>query len=262
MVLKVSLHKLRPTKFLGCIQLRLGVLIFSALTLLFGGIVAAFAFMQVASLKKHPLQMLDNIALALHAIFWTLLFLVSIFGLFATFRRNDRFLTIYWIILLNMFVASFILGVFVFVVIFTPNTRTVVNKCLGGLKDEFTLAGCRNGLAMFAGVAVSIYVVIWLILAYLGLVVWAHAHEIKRGLDYDENAPVKPEQISNPAPLTMYNSFGAPGHNNGYAFSSVDNSYGKGNGRSPNSSILGAGVGAGAQGGHARNFSGDRLQIV
>lgn len=54
---------------------------------------------------------------------------------------------------------------------------------------------------------------------------------------------MKHDKISNPAPLTMYNSFGAPGHNTGYAFSSVDNSFGKENG-------------------HSRNFSGERLTSI
>jgi len=38
--------------------------------------------------------------------------------------------------------------------------------------------------------------------------------------------PIRREDISGPKPLTMFNSMGAPGVNTGYAFSTVDNSFG------------------------------------
>jgi hypothetical protein len=45
------------------------------------------------------------------------------------------------------------------------------------------------------------------------------------------NGPLRPEDISGPTPLTMYNSVGAAGINSGYAFSTVDASFGVGAGK-------------------------------
>lgn len=247
----------------------------SAMTMILGAIIASTSWVQVVQIKKHPLQPLDAVVLYLHSLLWTLLCLVSAFGLFAAIRASYRLLTIYWILLVNLALSAFVNGIAVFVVVFSPNKRGVVNKCLAGYRDNFTLQGCRNGLAMLSAVAVVIYVFVWLFLPCMSILVpllcssllcfsvsavitWGYAYQVKRGLDVDPNAPVKSEQISNPAPLTMYNSFGAPGHNTGYAFSSVDNAFGRGN---ANTSILGNGVGA-SGGGHSRNLSGARADAI
>jgi len=239
-------------------QLKIGVFMLSGMTMILGAIIASTSWVQVVQIKKHPLQPTDAVVLYLHSVLWTLLCLVSAFGLFAAIRGSYRLLTIYWILLVNLAFSAFVNGIAVFVVVFSPNKRRVINKCLAGYRDNFTLQGCRNGIAMLSAVAVVIYVFVWLLLPFSTIITWGYAYQVKRGLDVDPDAPVKSEQISNPAPLTMYNSFGAPGHNTGYAFSSVDNAFGRGN---ASTSILGNGVGASGSG-HPRNLSGARANAI
>ncbi len=130
-------------------------------------------------------------------------------------------------------------GVVALYSLFRVKDTQTVERCMNGATDRLTENVCQNGIAIFKATGVAIYTVSWAILTcpllvfclpsvvlnfwtdtYLIAVSYA-AHLGKDMEDQEVRSPVmlwgKP--ISGPEPLITYNSVGAPGYNQGYAFS-------------------------------------------
>jgi hypothetical protein len=54
-------------------------------------------------------------------------------------------------------------GIFALVSLFKQNPQEAITECLNGATDEATKAVCKSGIAVMKGVAVVVYVVMWLL---------------------------------------------------------------------------------------------------
>ena len=220
-----------PTKFCYFLPLRIGLFSLASIGLIGSTILASLSWLQVLTkLPFHRLNREDTTGLYLHTTLFTTLAVTFIILLPIAFLRLRRAALGYSITLACLLIASVCSGSYTMYAIYKPNTRRRIEFCMGKAKDQATREMCTNGLAMSKGVAIAIYILAWLILSYTILMVYAFTRELMTEMD-DPSLPttqIRGRNVGNPAPLTMYNSFGAAGHNTGYAFSSVDNSFGRG----------------------------------
>lgn len=124
--------------------------------------------------------------------------------------------------------------------LFRAKDMREISECENGSTDPLTVNVCRNGVAVFKGTAVAIYIVTWLYLSCMWRIsggvfidkIWlldacimvaSYVGQLQEKVitKVMPNVKVMGMPIGNPEPLMMYNSVGAPGINNGYAFSHV-----------------------------------------
>lgn len=212
-----------------------------------GSIVTVTGWSQIMQLSEHPISTANKVALYFHSITFTILAVLGLFGVLCGALRNRPMLFAYTVILPFLVILSFSSGAFVLNTIFHPKSDADIAKCVNGAKDDLTRQVCANGIAIIKGVAVAIYLVSWFLETYTAIIVYSYHSrltisslmsaannetiEAAGRTKFTPVNPLRPEDISGPTPLTMYNSVGAAGINSGYAFSTVDASFGVGAGR-------------------------------
>ncbi|KAJ7583547.1 hypothetical protein C8J56DRAFT_790633 [Mycena floridula] len=226
----------RTRTFCCCLPVRFGVFMLSIVGLVGGAMVAVTAWLQVMQLKAHPLAFQDELALWCHTVVYTLLALASLFGFIAAIVKNRRLIMAFWIILTGLLLISIGSGAYTLYSIFIRKSQQTIVNCLNGATDQLTNDVCRNGLAILKGVAVAIYVITWLLEIYAIIIISSYGKQLAEDNDAYNVSQLSTVAISQPEPLTMYNSFGAGGQNTGYAFSKVDNSKSQ-NGRGRRASL-------------------------
>ncbi|KAG6826260.1 hypothetical protein H0H92_000524 [Tricholoma furcatifolium] len=175
---------------------------------LVGGLgICIVSWVAVGQLWKHPLTKPETVGLWMHAALFTLLTLLSLFG-----------------------IAS---GVYTLWALFHENSWVVIANCLSGESDPATDSICKQGIGFYRGVAVAAYVIIWLLMIYAYVIVDNYVEQL------DDEASVKETRqminsISQPrvtvAPVVVpayasYPSMQAP-PGSAYAFSHPQQSYG------------------------------------
>jgi len=198
--------------------------------------IAVTAWTQIMQLKIHPLALQDAIALWCHTILFSLLSLTCLFGFIGAIVKNRRLITAFWIILTGLLLLSIGSGIYTIYAIFGQKSQHTIVNCLNGATDQLTIDVCRNGLAILKWVAVTIYAVTWLLEIYAIIIISSYGKQLAEEKDAYNVGQLSTVDISQPEPLTMYNSFGAGGQNTGYAFSKVDNSKSQ-NGRGNRASL-------------------------
>ncbi|KAK0228991.1 hypothetical protein IW262DRAFT_653127 [Armillaria fumosa] len=213
----VCLHK-----FFFYFSLRTGIFVLSFFKIFGGAIIATSGWMQIAQLDTHPLAVFDTVALYFHTIVFSLLAVVGLFGLINAATKRRGLVQCYGVLLVIILVVSIGSGIVALYSLFRVKDAQTVKRCMHGATDRLTEDVCQNGIAIFKATGVAIYVVSWVILTYSYLIAVSYAAHLRKVTeDREVESPVmlwgKP--ISCPEPLITYNSVGAPGYNQGYAFS-------------------------------------------
>ncbi|KAK0482487.1 hypothetical protein IW261DRAFT_1467978 [Armillaria novae-zelandiae] len=209
-------------KFFSYLSLRIGIFVLSFFKISGGAIIAATGWLQVAQLDTHPLAVFDTVALYFHTIVFSVLAVVGLFGLINATTKRRGLVQCYAVLLVIILLVSIGSGVVALYSLFRVKDTQTVKRCMHGATDSLTENVCENGIAIFKATGVTIYIVSWAILTYSYLIAVRYAAHLAKEIDDREvQAPVtlwgKP--ISGPEPLITYNSVGAPGYNQGYAFS-------------------------------------------
>lgn len=205
---------IRSRKFLCCIPVRAGVFVLSAVGTAGGSLIAVMGWIQVSELTLHPLSTTDTIALYLHTVIFTILALLSLFGFIGTLIKQRDFVNAYASGLTLYLALSLCSGIYALYSLFHKNSQADITKCLNGSTDSVTREVCNNGIAIMKGVAVALYVAMWLLIIYAYIIVSNYVDQ----LDDEESVKETTQMIkaiSQPAPVTTYTSFGMP--NGGYA---------------------------------------------
>ncbi|KAK0463695.1 uncharacterized protein EV420DRAFT_1103537 [Desarmillaria tabescens] len=215
---------IRLRKFFYYFSLRMGISVLSFFKMVGGTVIAAAGWLQVAQLDAHPLAVFDTFALYFHTVVFSLLALVGLFGLISATMKKRNPVQVYGIFVAIILAVSVASGVVVLYSLFRAKDAQTIKRCMHGATDRLTENVCQNGIAIFKATGVAIYVVSWAILAYSYLIAASYAaHPRQDAEDQETQSPVtlKGKAISGPEPLVTYNSVGAPGYNQGYAFSRV-----------------------------------------
>jgi len=220
----------RTRLFCCCLPVRFGVFVLSILGLAGGGIVSVYGWIQVAKLKQYPLAFSDEVALYIQAILFTVLTLVSLFGLIGASIKNIGMVSSFATFLAIHLCFSIGIGIYSLVVLFKQNTDDAIRECINGTVDQTTslatatVQTCKDALNIVKGVTVAVYVITWLVQLYAYFIVDRYAKQLE-----DEFAAQDTErmvaQISRPIPAAV-TTYATPRPNNGYSFNEPPHSYG------------------------------------
>ncbi|KAG7448190.1 uncharacterized protein BT62DRAFT_890739 [Guyanagaster necrorhizus] len=210
-------------KFFFCLPLRMGIFGLSFFEMAGGGIVAAAGWLQVSQLDTHPLAAFDTVALYFHTVVFSLLATVGLFGLISAMTKKRGLVQVYGVLLVIALGVSVTSGIMALYSLFRVKDARTVKQCVNGATDKLTEKVCQNGIAIFKGTGVAIYAVSWVTLSYCYLIAASYAAQLRKDMEDQKTSPVMlmGKTISSPEPLVTYNSVGAPGYNQGYAFSRV-----------------------------------------
>lgn len=235
---------IRSRTFCCCIPVRFGVFILSLLGVIGGGIVSAAGWVQVYQLKNQAAGTADTIATWLHASLFTLLTLLSIFGFIGCLIKSRNSVYAYsWGLLIFIF-ASILSGSFTLWAIFNkPYTRADYVECLNGATDEAAKSICRNENKIYKGVAVAIYIIMWLLMIYAYVIIDNYVDQLDEEMYATETRDMmstigQPRVTVQPVAVPAYASFGPSAQRSatGYSFSQQNQSFGKGT--RPNGSVV------------------------
>jgi len=224
---------IRSRKFCCCIPVRFGVFILSLAGVVLGAIICAAGWIQVSQLRQHGSTKSDRIAIWLHSSIFTLLTLLSLFGFIGCLSKSRNAVNAYSWGLLSFILLSILSGSYTLWALFNrPGTQGAYLTCLNGARDQATETFCGNGGAVYKGVAVTLYIIIWLLMIYAYVIVDNYVEQLDDELSVKEtrqmiNAIQQPRVTVPPIAVPTYASFGPTAQSaTGYAFAHRDQSYG------------------------------------
>uniref|UniRef100_A0A8H7XUL7 Uncharacterized protein n=1 Tax=Psilocybe cubensis TaxID=181762 RepID=A0A8H7XUL7_PSICU len=194
-----------------------------------GSFVAAIAWIKVAQLAKNPLDKVDAIALYVHAVMFTILAVLSVFGFLGTLTKSRRLISTFAIALAIHLGFSLASGAFTLYTVFHERTADAVARCLNesqlpdpDMDGDGEVKACRGAVALMKGVMVVVYVVTWFIQLYAYFIVERYVaqladEEVAAATVVIPQSALAMEQAA-PMMSTTYGSFGpaypftAPGH--------------------------------------------------
>lgn len=200
-----------------------------------GTLVCIVGWIAVSQLWKHPLPTPDTIGIWLHAALFTILTLLSIFGFIGCLIKSRNSVHAYSVGLLITLLLSIASGAYSLWALFHQNSQQAVDKCLNGQADALTQAVCKNGVNVYKGVTVAIYIIIWLLMIYAYVIVDNYVEQLDDEMSVKETRQMinnisQPRVTVAPVAVPTYASFPAPhaGQNTstGYAFTHTNQLYG------------------------------------
>jgi len=217
---------IRSRKFCCCIPVRAGVFILSLVGVVLGSIISVVGWRKVSQLKNYPLPDADVAALYIHSSIFTLLALLSLFGFVGTLIKQRGLVSAYGAGLIIHLCISIASGIFALVSLFKQSPQEAINECLNGSSDAATRAACKSGIAVVKGLAVVIYVVMWLLQIYAYIIVSNYVDQLDEEESLRETRNMV-QAISQPAPVTTYASFAVPSQGSAtYGFTHATQSHG------------------------------------
>jgi len=155
---------LAPTRtFCCCLPVRFGVFIMTILGMLGGAAFAIFGWVESVKLKG-SLSKTNEIALYIHSILYTLLAIMSLFGFIGAIGKRRTLVSVFFSMLVAHTTFSIFSGAFVLYNLFNREGADAVQQCITGTATEAGLseAQCRHGFDVIKGIAVGIFIVVWL----------------------------------------------------------------------------------------------------
>ncbi|KAF9000772.1 hypothetical protein BDZ89DRAFT_694411 [Hymenopellis radicata] len=172
--------RIRSDNFFFCLPVRLGVFILTMFGMIGGVIVSATGWLQVSQLSIHPLARFDTTALYFHTIVFTIIVAVALFGLAGAITKRRPLLTAYGYMLAALLGISIASGCVTLFSLFRAKDMKEISECENGSTDPLTVNVCQNGVAVFKGTAVGIYIVTWLYLSYACIIVASYVGQLRR----------------------------------------------------------------------------------
>jgi len=210
----------RSRKFCCCLPVRFGTFSIAILGIVGGGLISIGGWLQVKDLAQHPIDGRAKIALWIQTMMYTVLAVVSLFGLIGTFSKSRSLIALYSTILFSHLGFSIATGAFYLYTLFHQEENTDVQKCINGSTDNIKIEACKKGYEVIRGVIVGLFILIWLIELYGCIIVSNYVDQ----LDEEESLEYGRGGVG-PAVTTVNNNFVAP-QPNSYAFGTPAHSYG------------------------------------
>ncbi|KAI0260776.1 hypothetical protein BC834DRAFT_899314 [Gloeopeniophorella convolvens] len=212
----------RSRKFCCCIPVRFGVFIMSTLGLIGGSIIAAVGWHGATHKDQAHLTKNQEISLIIASLSYTILAMVSLFGLIGTIIKRRSYISLYNTLVWFHLGFNIATGAYFIYTLFHKVGDSDVNNCINGSTDKFKEDVCKKAFEVGRGITIGLYVLFWLIELWGCIIVADYVSQLQEeeALDYPPPAQMA---ASAPPMATTYN-YGAQ-----YAFSQPENSYGRQN---------------------------------
>lgn len=164
-------------RFLCCLPLSVGVWLFSLLFFAWGTVLTVIGWYGVAQYEQTDLALTRRqlVSLIITTSSWTLQPLITLFGMGAALARSPRALKAYSTALWFQFGFSVGAGAYFLYNLYRRNNGNFVTNCTSrNIADQDT---CQQAFNVLRGVIVAVYIVIWLIEIWGGVIVTQYATE-------------------------------------------------------------------------------------
>jgi len=198
------------------LPVRLGVFLLSLIAMAVGSFVAAVGWIRISQLGQYPLTTGNRVAVWVHAVIFSILGLLAVFGFIGCLAKSRRMVAGFAIALaihLGFSVAS---GIFSIYLVFRQSAQEAIDACTDGSADPSIIDSCKNGSGIMKGVMIAIYVVTWLLQLYAYFIVEWYVDQLDDE-EMEKHAVVIPNSMAQP----NIHNYGPT-----YAFSSPRNAYG------------------------------------
>jgi len=189
-------------------------------------IFAITGWSQVIQLKFYPIPTSYEVALYFQALIFTFMTLLGIYGVIAASMRRPSLVMGLFILLGIHFFMSIIGGGYLLVMIFRVQTYAQIVSCLDLAYNETSAQLCFTPITMPQNVAVTIYVLTWVLELYAALMIFSFLQDLKQhGASQDvESKPrtITPDIISEPTLIPNYKPATMSMGPGGYPISIID----------------------------------------
>jgi hypothetical protein len=223
---------IRSRKFCCCLPVRFGVFVMAVLSLGLGGLASFGGWKEVMKAKQNNLSKRDEITLYVQTVMYTLLAVISLFGLVGTFIKRRSFVSLYSSLVAFHLGFHIVTGAFTLYSLYHKDGERDVQNCINGATnpingeagEKLTKEVCEKGFVVLRTIAVVIYVIVVLVELYGCIIVSNYVEQLE-----EEEAAKLPKgsttafnnaSITNPLPQTTYNSYSG---STNYPFRGYDN---------------------------------------
>jgi hypothetical protein len=148
-------------KFCCCLPVRFGVFIIAVLGIIGGGAFGAIGWFEIVKYKGQ-LSKLTQISLYIHSILYTVLCIVSVFGLIGVIRRRRSLISVFFSVLVAITTFSIFSGAFTLWSIFNRVGPVAVQQCVDQ-QETADPSSCQKGYNVVKGISVAVFIFIWLL---------------------------------------------------------------------------------------------------
>lgn len=194
------------------------------LSLGLGGLAAVGGWLQVMKSKENNLSKADEISLYIQTVMYTLLAVISLFGLVGTFIKRRSFISLYYSLVTFHLGFHIVTGAFSLYSLFHKDGERDVQNCINNANNglsvnngqQLTKEVCEKGFAVIRAFAVALYIAVILVELYGCIIVGNYVEQLD-----EEEAAQAPKMagmafnnasIDNPLPQTTYNSYSGNGN--------------------------------------------------
>jgi len=186
------------------------------LGILGGGAVAAVLWDQGVKYNSHENSTQPQKAvLIINALLWSVLALVSLFGIIGTIMKRLSFVSLYSTMLFSVLGFNVVSGVLYIHTLFRDDTKQQsVDQCTAGSTETIKVDACKGSYDVLRIVVVIALIVFWLVLLYGCMIVANYVGQLQEEESLDERKTPAiggiPIQAPPPGPSSMYtNAYGA-----------------------------------------------------
>ncbi|KAH9027286.1 hypothetical protein EDB84DRAFT_1500477 [Lactarius hengduanensis] len=209
-------------KFCCCIPVRLGVFIMSMLGLAGGSIIAGLGWYTATHGNQAHLTKNQEISVVITSLSYTILAIISLFGLIGTITKRQTFVSLYNTMVWYHLGFSIATGAYFIYTLFHKVGTDDVNNCASGSTSQSKQDECKKAFDAGRGVIIGLYIFFWLIELWGCIIVSEYVGQLQE----EEAADIPPPSrmaASAPPMATTYN-YGAQ-----YAFAQSENGFGQRN---------------------------------
>ncbi|KAJ3862928.1 hypothetical protein EV359DRAFT_65225 [Lentinula novae-zelandiae] len=211
----------------------IGVLAASYLWIISGIIIAITGWSQVHLAGSYPIPAAYSTALYFHALIFTLLGVIGIYGVVASSLKRSGLILAYLILLALHLLLSFSGGGFLLMMINRSPSQDEISACLyQNPNDPVATQFCYTPISIPQGVAAATYVLFWILELYACVMIFSYHEELKQRAAHPDletrprrpSGPVNAGTIGEPQPIPNFKpaTMGSLMSSTGYPVSIID----------------------------------------
>jgi len=221
----MTAEAVRSRTFCFCVPVRFGVFIMSTLFLICAATIGAVGCYSATHKEQAHLTRNQEVSVVIVSISYTVLAIISLFGLIGAIIKRRSFVFMYSSIVSWHLGCSLVTGAYFIYTLYHKVGEQDVNNCIAeNSSDDTKVQDCKAAFDFIRGITIGIYIVFWLFELWGCLVVADYVAQLREedeGKD-EPGCPPPAEMAASAPPLaTTYN------YRHQYSFSAPKNSYGR-----------------------------------